>query len=162
VLQWKVANETNNNYFSVEHSANGTNFQPIGKVAGNGTVATQQKYQFNDNNPVKGLNFYRLKQVDYDGNSTYSNVVTVTFENVAAIFRIFPNPAVNNINVSLPLSAATSVINVFDLNGKKVLEKQISNNTVSQSLDVSRLAAGVYNVTLVQGTQQQTIKLVKE
>ena len=142
--------------------SDGTNFQPIGKVAGHGTVSTQQKYQFTDNNPVKGLNFYRLKQVDYDGNYTYSNVVTVTFENVAAIFKVFPNPAVKSVNISLPSSTATSVINVFDLNGKKVLEKQISSNTVSQSLDVSRLAAGVYQVTLVQGTQQQTIKLVKE
>ena len=162
VLQWKIENEINNAYFSVEHSSDGTNFQPIGKVAGHGTVATQQKYQFTDNNPVKGLNYYRLKQVDYDGNATYSNIVTVTFTDVAPIFRIFPNPAINNINISLPLSTATSVIDVFDLNGKKVLEKQISSNTVSQSLDVSTLATGVYQVTLFQGIQKQTVKLVKQ
>ena len=162
LLQWKIANEVNNDYFSVEHSSDGTNFKPIGKVAGHGTVSTQQKYQFTDNNPVKGLNYYRLKQVDYDGNYTYSNVAAVTFENVAAIFKIFPNPAVNSVYLSLPSSTGTSVINVFDFNGKKVMEKQISSNTVSQSLDVSTLAAGVYQVTLVQGTQQQTVKLIKE
>jgi Secretion system C-terminal sorting domain len=162
LLQWKVANETNNAYFSVEHSSDGTNFQSIGQVAGHGTISTEQKYQFTDNNPIKGLNYYRLKQVDYDGNYTYSNVVAVTFENVSDIFKSFPNPAVNVVYLTLPSSTAKSVINVFDLNGKKVLEKQISSNAVSQTLDVSTLAAGVYHVTLVQGAQQQTIKMIKE
>ena len=162
LLQWQVTNEMNNAYFSVEHSSDRTNFQSIGKVKGHGTVSIQQKYQFTDNNPVKGINYYRLKQVDYDGNSTYSNIVGLTFANIAIIFQVFPNPAVNSIKVSLPSITETSVINVFDLNGKKVLEKQIGANIVLQSLDVSTLAAGVYQVTLVQGAQQQTVKLVKE
>ena len=161
-MQWQVANEANNAYFSVEHSSDGTHFQPIGKVTGHGTISTQQKYQFTDNNPFKGLNFYRLKQVDYDGNYTYSNIATVTFENVAALFKVFPNPVANTVNISIPLTTGTSVVAVYDLNGKKMLEKQISGNTVSQSLDLSTLAAGVYHVTLVQGKQKQTIELVKQ
>lgn len=162
LLQWSVANEVNNAYFSVEHSSDGNNFEPIGKVTGRSTVSTQQKYQFTDNNPFKGLNFYRLKQVDYDGNYTYSDIVSVNFENLATIFKIFPNPATNSVNISMPLSAKTSVIAAYDFNGKKVLEKQISANTVSEQLDVSKLAAGVYQLTLKQGEQQQTVKLVKE
>ena len=162
LLQWKATNEVNNSYFSVEHSSDGTNFQPIGRVAGHGTISTEQKYQFNDNNPVKGLNFYRLKQVDYDGNYTYSNIAAVVFEDVAAIFKVFPNPASNRVNISIPLSPVASVIDVYDFNGNKVLEKQISANMVSESLDVTKLAAGAYQFTLIQGKQQQTVKLVKK
>jgi len=162
LLQWKISNEINNAYFSVEHSSDGINFKPIGRVEGRGTVSTQQTYQFTDNNPVDGLNFYRLKQVDIDGNFTYSNVVSINFEGTAAAFKIFPNPAIDHVYISLPSSSATSFINVYDLSGKKLLVQQVSGNTVSQSLDVSTLAAGIYQVTLIQGAQQQTLKLVKK
>ncbi len=162
ILQWKTASEVNNAYFAVEHSLDGTTFQPVGTVTGHGTVTTQQAYRFIDNTPSKGVNYYRLKQVDYDGHFTYSNIATVNFENVATAFKIFPNPAVNSVNISLPPATVTSVIEVYDLSGKKVMEKQIDANTVSKSLDVSMLPAGVYQLRLMQGTQQQTIKLVKE
>ena len=62
----------------------------IGQVAGRGTVASQQAYQFTDDNPVQGLNFYRLKQVDIDGNFTYSNIVSLNFENTNGVFKIYP------------------------------------------------------------------------
>jgi hypothetical protein len=140
----------------------GQSFSLSDKMAGHGTVSTEQKYQFTDNNPVKGVNYYRLKQVDYDGNFTYSKTATVTFENLVSAFKIFPNPAVNNIQLTLPQSTQTSVINLFDINGKKLMEKQLDGNIVSQTLDVSTLAAGVYQLTLIQGTQQQTLKLIKE
>lgn len=162
LLKWQVANETNNDYFSIERSSDGTNFLPIGKVAGHGTIATQQDYQFTDENPVKGMNYYRLKQVDYDGNFAYSNVATVSFNNNTTVFSVFPNPARNNVYFNIPESTSISVIRIFDSYGKKVMEKQIGNNTITQSLDVSALASGVYQVTLIQGTEQQTLHLVKE
>ncbi len=162
LLQWKTANEINNAYFSVEHSVNGINFQPIGKVAGHGTVSLQQQYQFIDDNPAKGINYYRLKQVDIDGNFTYSKTVAVSFDEVASLFKIYPNPAVNNVTVSIPLSAAKSIIHVFDVHGSKIMEKEMAPNTISQPIDISFLAAGVYQVTLSQGTHQQTIQMIKK
>ncbi len=162
LVQWQVANEINNAYFSVERSTDGTNFKAIGQVAGRGTVSSQQSYQFTDDNPAKGLNYYRLKQVDIDGNFTYSNIVPVNFENTNGVFKIFPNPAADIVRLTLPVSATTSFINVFDLSGKKVLAKQIGSNTSDESLDVRTLSAGVYQVTLLQGTQKQTLQLIKK
>ena len=162
LLQWQVTNEVNNAYFSVEQSTDGKNFKAIGKIESRAGVSTKQEYKFSDNNPSKGLNFYRLKQVDNDGNYTYSKIVTVDFISLAGVFKIFPNPAVNSIKISLPLNSEISRIDVYDVNGKKWLEKLINTNTDSQTLDVSNLAAGIYQVTLTQGSQQKTIKMVKE
>jgi hypothetical protein len=161
LLQWQTADETDNDYFEVERSADGKTFTGIGKVAGHGTVTTKEKYQFTDNLPYSGRNYYRLKQFDFNGNYKYSNIETVNFE-TAEVFKAFPNPAVNSVNLTLPSVAASSMIDVFDMNGKKVMEETISANTISQTLDVSKLAAGVYQMTLIQGTTQQTVKLVKQ
>jgi hypothetical protein len=161
LLQWKVANEVNNAYFSVERSTDGANFQAIGNVTGHGTVSTQQHYQFVDEAPFKGMNYYRLKQVDLNGKYTYSNIATVLFESSAA-FGVFPNPAVSTVNISLPLTTVSSVIDVYDLSGNKVMEEEIGSNTSSSTMDVSGLAAGVYQVKLVQGGQEQTVRFVKQ
>ncbi|MEO8862339.1 MAG: T9SS type A sorting domain-containing protein [Ginsengibacter sp.] len=162
LLQWNISNEMNNASFIIERSSNGTNFEPIAKVAGHGTIATPQKYQLTDETPFKGLNYYRLKQIDYDGNFTYSNVVTVSFPIIGGVFKIFPNPAINHIDVTVPTYSGISVVIMYDLNAKKILEKQISSNTVSQSIDLTRLASGVYQLTLIQGSEQQTLKMVKQ
>lgn len=162
LLQWKISNEINNAYFSVEHSTNGINFATLGKIEGRGTVSTQQIYQFTDDKPLKGLNFYRLKQVDIDGNFTYSNIVSVNFDNANGVFKIFPNPALDRVRLTLPVSTTTSFINVYDLGGKKVMVKQIGSNISDESLDVSALSSGLYQVTLVQGTQKQTLQLIKK
>ncbi len=162
LLQWDVASEINNNYFSVEHSTDGTNFQEIGKVTGHGTISTEQRYQFTDNNPLQGLNFYRLKQLDFDGRYTYSNIASLAFTSVANLFKVFPNPAIKNVNIAMPLSAGISIINLYDFAGKKVMEKQISANSVSAPIDVSKLSAGVYQFTLVQGTQRQSVQVIKK
>lgn len=162
LLQWKISNEINNDYFSVEHSTNGISFTPLAKIEGHGSVSTQQNYQFTDDNPMKGLNFYRLKQVDIDGNFTYSNIVSLNFDNANGVFKIYPNPAIDRVRLTIPVSTGNSFINVYDLNGKKVLVKQINSNVTGEALDVSTLSAGLYQVILVQGTQQQTLKLIKK
>jgi Secretion system C-terminal sorting domain len=79
------------------------------------------------------------------------------------IMAVLPGrPAGNHINVSVPTYSGISVFRVYDLNAKKILEEQISSNTVSQPIDLTKLAAGVYQVALIQGSQQQTLKLVKQ
>ena len=163
LLQWQTANELNNAYFSIERSADGINFQPIAKVAGHGNLSIQQNYQFTDNSPVTGLNYYRLKQVDNNGHFTYSNIVVLNFNTTDGNFNLFPNPVQNTVTLSLPpFGQATTVINVFDINGKKVLEKRINGNVLNQTIDVRNLAKGIYQVTLVQGNQQQTVKMIKQ
>jgi len=162
LLQWQTATEINNKYFEVEHSSDGVTFTPLGTVQGHGTTSLEQQYSFKDNNPLKGINYYRLKQIDYDGNFSYSNIARVDFEGSTSAFSVYPNPASGIIQVSLPSNTSASVLRMYDMNGKKVMEKQFNANTTSQQLDISNFAAGIYHLDLVQGTKTQGLQLIKK
>jgi hypothetical protein len=161
-LTWQTANEIDNAYFEVERSADSKSFTGIGKVQGHGNADFNEKYVFTDNSPLNGVNYYRLKQVDVNGNYSYSGILSVDFEGATALFKAFPNPAVNSVNITLPSVAGTSVIQIFDMNGKEMMEETISANTNTHSLDVSKLSAGAYQMILIQGGEKQTMKLVKQ
>ncbi len=77
LLKWITASETENDYFEVQHSINGTHWSVVGKVEGNGNSQIAQEYSFVHNEAVSGLNYYRLRQVDFDGSFSYSNIVSV-------------------------------------------------------------------------------------
>ncbi len=160
LLEWKTATEVNDSYFSVEHSTDGKNFSAIGKVEGHGTVSSQQTYQYTDETPAKGMNFYRLKQVDIDGNFTYSNIVAVNFNSIGT-FKAFPDPVDKMIYLTIPSSDASSAIRIYDMSGRRVWEKQLGANAVPQYLDISSLTPGMYNVSLIQGSTINTIKIIK-
>lgn len=75
-LNWATASEQNNSHFEVNRSTDATNFTKIGEVAGNGTTNTAKNYNYTDNSPAVGVNYYQLKQVDNDGKSALSGVVS--------------------------------------------------------------------------------------
>ena len=162
LLEWKVASEQNNAYYSVEHSKDGINYLPIGKVQGHGTVTTLQQYQYVDQSPKPVLNFYRLKEVDVNSQFTYSKVVVVNFGLVNGVFGVFPNPAVSRVQLQLPISAVKSVVELFDINGKRLRAKEINANTATDVLDVQGLAPGIYPLLLTQGNQKTWTRVVKE
>ncbi|MEM6297681.1 MAG: T9SS type A sorting domain-containing protein [Bacteroidota bacterium] len=93
-LVWKTASEKNNAYFTLERSANGRDFFPIGEVEGRGTTNELQIYRWDDTAPLFGLSYYRLVQTDFDGTKSYSKVRTVRFEGeeIKSEWLIFPNP----------------------------------------------------------------------
>ncbi len=96
-LHWSTATELNNDYFEVQHSATGENFTVIGQVTGSGTTNEVVEYQFLDNNPARGINYYRLRQVDFDGAFEYSPTIRVDAGNSNEIdFVLYPNPVTNN------------------------------------------------------------------
>ncbi|HUX83908.1 MAG TPA: hypothetical protein VMV20_01655 [Chitinophagaceae bacterium] len=93
-LDWTTGSEHNNDHFDVERSGNASDFIKIGSVLGAGNSQEENDYTFLDLHPQPGVNFYRLRQVDFDGKATYSRVVSVDFGGgVENDFKIFPNPA---------------------------------------------------------------------
>ena len=90
-LNWKTASELNFDFFSLEKSKDGKSFFEIGKLKGNGTTVSEHAYQFLDEKPLIGKNYYRLKSVDFDGYTEYSNVISIDFLNEKQ-FSVFPNP----------------------------------------------------------------------
>ncbi len=98
-LKWATASEFNNDFFEIERSKNAKDFESLGKVTGRGTVNGQNDYTFTDEVPLKGINYYRLKQVDYDGQFSYSRLSSVIKDGDGTI-SLFPNPTANVLKIN--------------------------------------------------------------
>jgi hypothetical protein len=142
-LDWQTANELNNAHFDVEWSTDGHSFEKIGQVEGAGTSNDINFYDFLHITPALGLNYYRLKQVDFDGKFEYTNIIQVNFEetNFASI-KVYPNPATDYITIDgMQLG---EVVQIFSVNGQ--LMKEINPTASSMQYIVSDLASGTYFV----------------
>ena len=161
LLNWATSSENNNAYFEVQRSADGISFQSIGQVPGNFTTSIEHQYSFTDNNPKSGTNYYKLKQVDLDGNFTYGNTISVK-NNAVSNFSISPNPAINNLIVTHPAGDQHSSIRLVQADGKRVLTQNIAAGAIQSSLDISKLTPGVYFVLVNSGKESKSFKVVKD
>ena len=151
-IKWSTASEINNDYFIVEREKGHGNgdWEAIGKVNGTGNSNTVMNYEYLDKNPLTGINYYRLKQTDYDGNFTYSNTITVAIEqfNNLAI-NISPNPfsTSTTIVVSDKGQGTSEKLNfvMYDLLGREVKHLSFTNSLIhSFTLDRGNLEEGMY------------------
>jgi hypothetical protein len=92
-LSWGTSMEQDNDYFAVERSGDGRSFRELGRVAGAGTTVLLQAYEWVDRAPLPGWNYYRLRQVDFDGSFEYHPVAAVAFKGAEQPWQAFPNPA---------------------------------------------------------------------
>jgi hypothetical protein len=149
---WQTATESNSNYFTIQRSINGISFTDIAKVnaAGNSNIIRSYSYPDNTFNEA-GVSklYYRLQEVDKDGKSNYSNIVSVNLENENKMF-VYPVPANNTLHISLtkPLSQNATVI-LYDINGKVALQQKAIINSINQQLNISALAEGNYNLVII-------------
>ncbi len=146
-LTWVTASEENNSHFEVETSLDGIVFESIGLVEGAGNSAQQQHYSFAHESPKTGLNYYRLKQVDYDGSFSYSTVKSLDF-NPSGIL-VYPNPAESSITISN--STKSAAYSLYSVHGKLLASGTMLNG--STTLDVSQFPEAIYvlNVTDASG-----------
>jgi uncharacterized repeat protein (TIGR01451 family) len=165
-LAWSTASETNNAGFDIERSTDGETFAALGSEPGFGTTTETQTYRFIDRDPpFVGTVHYRLKQVDLDGTTEYSEPVTVHFTPQALeLLPNAPNPfaASTRLRYALPEDARVN-LNVYDLLGRRVAtlvdtEQPAGRYTVM--LDGADLASGTYFVRLRAGTQVRTQRVV--
>ena len=159
-LAWSTASEKNNKGFEVQRSQNGKNFATLQFVAGQGNTSNATNYAVVDAQPFGGTSYYRLKQVDQDGTFAYSPVAVITNGGaVASEVSLYPNPAQDVVTVSLgQLPAAGARITVADMTGRVVLSDKLGTNG---ELNVARLQAGTYIVTVETGGQKISRKLAK-
>ncbi len=103
-LTWATAAEINNDYFTMERSADGTNFESIGTVDGAGNSNQPLHYRGEDENPFRGISYYRLKQTDFDGRFTYSDIKKVRIEEGSTAVvqvSVYPNPATDHAYIQI-------------------------------------------------------------
>jgi Secretion system C-terminal sorting domain len=153
-LNWQVADEKRIKEYSIERSAEGQKFTPIGSVAAKNSV-TNLSYTFDDENPLKGINYYRLKINEEDGTFKYSKVQSVR-TGASSKALIYPNPTSDYIQVKNTESVES--VNVYDISGRLV--RQFLNNTSSQ-LDISSLPKGIYQVAIKANGETDFSRVVK-
>ena len=167
-LIWTTATEKNNELFVIEHSTNGKDFNAIGERFGAGNSSRNIDYVYLDESPVDGYNYYRLKQVDQDGNFTYSKLALIQNETVETnplAVSVYPNPCTSNCQIRLE-GISTSMdapldIALYNTDGKQVLAFNPpagSSNITLPSLDY--LPKGMYILQVVASDEQSISKIM--
>lgn len=162
-LEWQTASETNCDYFIVERSTDGEIFTEVTRVNGNGTTSQLNNYVAYDYAPHEGVNYYRLKQVDYNGSINYSEIVPLLFRLQAIDLQVFATTAdLLQVNAS-GLADGNAVIELTDLYGKTVqqLKVIVSEGRVQQQLSLEGLAGSVYFVRVSDGRQVYVGRFVR-
>lgn len=155
-LTWETSSEINNEYFTIERSTNASDWEEIHQQPGAGNSSDIRYYQAIDYYPLKGTSYYRLKQTDFDGESSYSHIVPVQY-NVQG-FIIYPNPTNNLVTVQLTTLPSNGVINIKDVLGKTLLQQKVTS--INIEINVNRLPKGIYYVELVDDSLKYAKKLV--
>lgn len=154
IIEWKTSNELNNRGFEVQKSDNSIDWDTYEFVDGKGTSFDLNKYESIDRSPFNGSNYYRLKQIDYDGNFEYSKVISLVFDKREEIIS-FPNPISDQFILAGHVSDEVN-INIYNSTGQIVFQK-IQLMDGDEVIDVSKLAVGNYFLNIFNASTGASI-----
>lgn len=164
-LTWSTATETNNFGFQIERSDESKHFEQIGFVHGSGTTTESQEYTFVDKTAEIGIYYYRLKQVDFDGQYEYSNIVEVEIVLTEfALFQNYPNPFNPSTTIKYQIPELNFVtLKVYDVLGNEIItlvneKKPIGNYEIE--FNAPELPSGIYFYSLQAGNYVDTKKMI--
>ncbi len=152
LLQWQISSATAGTFELQYATSDTSNFstvlstQPVDPAA--------QSYSYLHISPAPGANYYRLRLIDPDGSSTYSQIVTINVSSGSAGLSIYPNPAHSSVAVAVPQMDGTTIVGIYSSTG--ILMKWLVSATPLNTIDISRWAAGVYTVKVVEGNRAIT------
>ena len=162
-LQWTTDHSVNNNYFDIERSANGTEFSSIGELPSqdNSNTAGVMLYSFTDPNPLKGNDFYRIMEVDKDGQQSWSSVVEVSIGNATTGVHLQNNPVANQVTLINSGQMLIQRMQVLDISGKVLIDQApYSTHSVLQ-LSIPNLPSGFYLLRVSTPGNNTTISFIK-
>ena len=153
---WTTTSEVNNDRFELERSKDGLNFEFFGMVHGAGNSNQEISYSYNDYSPYTGITYYHLKQIDFDGKYTFSNMVPVEF-NSSGMVSIFPNPNEGNFTLSYNFSSKINAqdnasLQIFDITGRMVYSYSLTALKGNEIIDASLLNNGIYYWEVATGS----------
>lgn len=153
ILQWSTATETNNDYFTLKRSVDGIHFESIARLPGAGTSTTLRNYEYADNNPLTGINYYMLMQTDFDGASSNSETIAIKVKaKDFSIVSVRPNP--NDGRIFLDFYSdrvGIGYVKVTDLTGRVVKSQLVDLQTELNTfaIELLELSKGIYTLTVV-------------
>jgi hypothetical protein len=153
LLEWITTREINTKDFVVERSTDGATFSPIAIVQALGSTnsGSDDSYQATDSLPLPGTDYYRLKEVDQNGQATYSPIVSVRVSEGLSCM-VYPNPVADRVNIRISvISAAQATILIFDLRGQAITSQpiQLASGENHFEIDLTGKAKGMYIVKIL-------------
>lgn len=153
-ITWSVAYQINNEKYIIEHSTpdsyrEALKFSPIGEIAGDGTSKETKHYEYTHTSPSIGINYYRIKQMDYDGKHSYSDIASVRYYGNGET-NIYPNPTTSEVTITTTASTSLQVMDVF---GRLLKRQDISEG--QNTLNLSALPSGI--LIFVVGDQRYRV-----
>jgi hypothetical protein len=153
-LIWTTASENNNDYFTLERSTDGVTFDEVGRVDGAGNSTQLIRYSFNDMNPAEGVNYYRLKQTDFNGLYTYSSIIELSFHRGnMSVNNVRPNPTSGEVNFDFASPEETEIhFIITDVTGRVVADEYRKVKAGITSIDtlIADEGAGVYSLKVIE------------
>lgn len=161
---WTTGSEDQSDFFTIERSFDGENFQAVGtvKAAGNSSIA--KSYSFLDAEPKAGVNYYRLTETDLDGTTkVVSNVISIESRISLNITNIFPVPASDLVNIEFDANTTSTRVELFDITGKLITAFNYSSVEGANLIPVQigDYAVGTYFITVSNGVESSTVRFVK-
>jgi hypothetical protein len=156
ILSWSTSSESNNKGFEIERSNNGIDFETIGFVAGAGNSNKLINYSFLDESAHSTIAYYRLNQIDFDGKSTYSEILTLNSDELN--FDITPNPFADQITINASNAEQVISAEVMDLSGKVKLN---ASNSGMVNIDTRELSQGIYFIRINNGEKVIVKRIIK-
>ena len=153
-MNWETASELNNSGFEIHKSNNGKDWETIDFAVGQGTTIETSTYQYEDLSPLIGANYYRLKQIDFDGAFEYSKVIVIEYKIDDNNISIFPNPsnAIINLQIDNPANQRLQ-IKILDNLGRIIKDSEIieGENNWQQEMEIKE--KGIYTIAIQIGNE---------
>ena len=158
LISWTTTTETNNDFFTVERSPDAIQWEKLENVKGAGNSLSTLDYQTIDANPYFGRSYYRLKQTDFDGQSSYSEIAQVSRFNDRDV-KVVPNPSSGIYHIE-GKTIASQQIKLLNLQGK-ILNVSVTPDNIGTKINASNVPAGIYILHVSDGTGSAAFRLIK-
>ncbi len=166
LLNWETSTEENAQGFEIQRSVDGENWSRIGWLDAMGNSEELINYSFVDKDPAQGINYYRLRLLDWDGKEDFSTIQSVVFKGGPELVEVFPNPFDDQLSIGFQLSTSEKVlVQIFDMLGNLVIEESLSveNGKHTHHLSgLSKLNAGTYIVQIFTRSGTHSTKISKK
>lgn len=167
-VTWATTTERNSAYYLVEHGTDGRSFTPIGSMQAAGESIMRKDYLFTHPQPLRGVNYYRLRMVDKDGSFTHSDIVTAVIDTRLDRPLLFPNPTTGTVELYMHVqTSGPLLLTVHDATGRMVHNEAamaLEDAPLRRSLNLTMLATGAYQVQVLtlDGTPLGSARLMKQ
>jgi hypothetical protein len=157
-LNWTSSAEKNNDHFTIERSQDMLHFESIGGVQGSGTTDGLSDYSFLDAQPLSGINYYRLRQFDFDGSNEGSKLIAIDANSALKTYSLIKDAANQQLLLRMHSGESNGEVSIIDLLGRKRLSQALPAGIEEQVIRCSQLEHGIYFLVIQRDGEIQVQK----